>query len=90
MGAVGARRAVRSRARSTTSHAMAAFVFISPDSFEDWLRSLGEDASGCEAERRELHWRAQRAVWMPQRFNVALPTDLLDDELADSDENWQP
>jgi len=68
---------------------MAAFVFISPDSFEDWLRSLGEDASGCEAERRELHWRAQAAVWMPQRFNVPLPTDLLDDELADSDEDWQ-
>jgi hypothetical protein len=25
---------------------------------------------------------------MPQRFNVPLPTDLLDDELADSDEDW--
>ena len=68
---------------------MAGFVFISPDLFEDWLLSLGQDASGCEAERRELRWRAQRAVWMPQRFNVALPTDLLDDELVDSDEDRQ-
>ncbi len=65
---------------------MAAFVFISPDSFVDWLSTLGEDASGCEAERRELHWRASRAIWTPQRFNVPLPTDLLDDELVDPED----
>ena len=54
------------------------FLFVTPSTYDDWLRTLGCDPRDAEVQRHMLRRLADRSTWLPQRFNVPLPASGTD------------